>query len=82
MPYHNAHAVRIDDNGIVQEIIVVPYLDDDDEKITAYCNSIGLPGTWIDASYIGSRRGRYPGRGDRYDSELNQFVDAEVPVEE
>jgi len=74
MPYVNAHAALIDDSNIVRDVIVVPYLDDDDDKITQYCNSIGLPGRWIDTSYIGSRRGKYAGVGDRYDPELNEFV--------
>lgn len=74
MTYHNAHAARIDDEGIVQEVIVVPFLDDDDEKITAYCNSIGLEGTWIDTSFTGSRRGRFAGIGDRFDGETNSFI--------
>ena len=69
----NAHAARIDD-GIVREVIVIPYLDDDDAKITAYCNSIGLAGTWIDTSYTGSRRGKYAGVGDTYDAALDEFV--------
>ena len=73
MTYHNAHAARIED-GIVREVIVVPYLDDDDATVTEYCNAIGLPGTWLDCSYLGSRRGKYPGIGDRYDSELDVFV--------
>ena len=66
MTYHNARAARIDD-GIVRQVIVIPYLDDDDAKITAYCNSIGLAGTWIDTSYTGSRRGKYAGVGDSFD---------------
>lgn len=66
MTYKNAHAARIE-NGVVREVIVIPYMDDDDAKITAYCNSIGLPGTWIDTSYTGSRRGKYAGVGDIWD---------------
>lgn len=73
MTYHNAHAARIDD-GIVREVIVIPYMYDDDDKITAYCNSIGLEGTWLDCSYLGSRRKFYPGPGFRYDSERDEFV--------
>lgn len=85
MTYHNAHAARLEE-GIVCEIIVIPFCDDDDAEITAYCNSIGLPGVWIDCSYTGSRRGRYPSIGDRYDAELDEFVSPviqhpEVPVE-
>lgn len=67
MTYHNAHAARIDENGIVREVIVIPYMEDDDAKVTAYCNSIGLAGTWIDTSYTGSRRGKYAGIGDIWD---------------
>lgn len=66
MTYHNAHAARIE-NGIVREVIVIPHMNDDDEQITAYCNSIGLAGTWIDTSYTGSRRGKYAGIGDIWD---------------
>lgn len=66
MTYHNAHAARIE-NGVVREVIVIPYMDDDDAKITAYCNGIGLTGTWIDTSYTGSRRGKYAGIGDIWD---------------
>ena len=74
MTYHNAHAARIDDDNIVREVIVIPYMDDDDAKITAYCNGIGLPGTWLDTSYLGARRGKYAGLGDRYDADLDEFV--------
>ena len=66
MTYHNAHAARIE-NGIVREVIVIPHMNDDDAQITAYCNSIGLAGTWIDTSYTGSRRGKYAGIGDIWD---------------
>lgn len=66
MTYHNAHAALIE-NGVVRQVIVIPYMDDDDEQITAYCNSIGLAGTWIDTSYTGSRRGKYAGIGDIWD---------------
>lgn len=66
MTYHNAHAARIE-NGIVREVIVIPYMNDDDAQITAYCNGIGLPGTWIDTSYTGSRRGKYAAVGDAWD---------------
>jgi hypothetical protein len=74
MTYHNAHAARIDENGIVREVIVIPYMNDDDEQVTVYCNSIGLAGTWIDTSYTGSRRGKYAGIGDTYDAEVDEFI--------
>ena len=81
MPYANAHAARIED-GIVREVIVVPFLDDDDAEITAYCNAIGLPGRWIDTSYTSARRGKYAGIGDRYDADLDQFVSPTQPETE
>jgi len=77
MTYHNAHAARLDHDNIVREVIVIPFMDDDDAKITAYCNGIGLAGTWIDTSYLGARRGKYAGVGDRYDSDLDEFVSPE-----
>lgn len=70
----NAHAARIDDDGIVRQVIVIPYCNDDDAEITAYCNSIGLAGTWLDTSYVGARRGRFAGVGMRYDAEFDEFV--------
>lgn len=81
MTYHNAHAARIDADGNVLEVIVIPYCNDDDAEITAYCNGIGLPGTWIDTSYTGSRRGRYAAAGMRYDGALDEFVQLE-PIPE
>lgn len=76
MTYHNAHAARIDDNGIVREIIVIPYMEDDDAKVTAYCNSIGLAGTWLDTAYTGLRRGKYAGIGDIWNG--SHFVTPQV----
>lgn len=66
MSYYNAHAARIE-NGVVRDVIVIPYCNDNDDDITAYCNSIGLAGTWIDTSYTGARRGKYAGIGDLWD---------------
>jgi hypothetical protein len=74
MAYHNAHAAKINSDGIVEQVIVIPHCNDNDAEITAYCNSIGLPGTWIDTSYVGSRRGKYAGVGDKYDSEKDKFI--------
>jgi len=80
MTYHNAHAARIE-SGVVQEVIVIPYCNDDDAEITAYCNRIGLAGTWIDTSYTGSRRGKFASIDDRYDAALDQFVTPEPPTQ-
>ena len=83
MPYVNAHAARVDESNIVRQVVVIPYMDDDDTKVTEYCNSIGLAGTWLDTSYLGARRGKYAGIGDRYDTELDEFVSPQPaePVE-
>lgn len=71
MAYPNAHAAKIE-NGVVTQVIVIPRQDgDDDALVTAYCNSIGLPGKWIDTSYVGSRRGKYAGVGDLWVEDPN-----------
>jgi hypothetical protein len=33
MTYHNAHAARVED-GIVRDVIVIPFMDDDDANVT------------------------------------------------
>ena len=81
MASENAHAAKIE-NGIVTQVIVIPHQDDDDAAITAYCNSIGLDGTWLDTSYLGSRRGKYAGIGDTYDADLDEFVSPVVETVE
>jgi hypothetical protein len=84
MTFHNAHAAKIE-NGVVTQVIVIPFMDDDDAKVTAYCNEIGLEGLWLDTSYTGSRRGKYAGIGDIWDGEnfVSPVVEAvaEAPVE-
>jgi len=82
MPYYNAHAARLNDDNIVEQVIVIPYLNDDDDEITAYCNSLGLSGRWIDTSFLGARRCKYAGIGDTYDAVNNVFVAPEVTESE
>ena len=77
MAYVNAHAALIED-GIVRNVIVIPHCNDNDAEITAYCNSIGLAGTWVDTSYLGSRRGKYAGLGDSWDGENFTSPAAEI----
>ena len=83
MTYKNAHAARIE-NGVVREVIVIPHMDDDDAKITSYCNSIGLKGTWVDTSYTGSRRGKYAGIGDTFTMTRSggEFISPEIETAE
>lgn len=69
-----AHAARVE-NGTVQQVIVVPDDlggDENDEAITAFCNSIGLSGTWVRTSYnaaVNGFRAKYAGIGDAFDGE-------------
>lgn len=83
MASENAHAAKIE-NGVVTQVIVIPNQGDDDAAITAYCNGIGLDGTWVDTSYLGSRRGKYAGIGDVFDVEADEFrspvVEAPAPI--
>jgi len=74
MPFHNAHAAKVNEDGVVEQVIVIPFCNDDDAEVTAYCNANGIPGRWLDTSFLGSRRGKYAGVGDRYDAELDAFV--------
>lgn len=80
MASENAHAAKIE-NGVVTQVIVIPFMDDDDAKVTAYCNSIGLEGVWVDTSYLGSRRGKYAGIGDTWDGENFVSPVVEAPAE-
>lgn len=80
-----AHAAKLSNDNIVEQVIVVP--DDLDETesdaaIQAFCNGIGLAGRWIRTSYNANVRGKYAGIGDKYDEELDEFVSPVVaPVE-
>lgn len=75
MPYHNAYAAKIDESRTVRNVVVIPHMGDDDEQITRYCNEIGLDGRWLDCSFLGSRRGRFPSIGDLYDEANDCFVE-------
>jgi hypothetical protein len=79
MASENAHAAKIE-NGIVTQVIVIPFCNDDDTEVTAYCNSIGLEGVWVDTSYVGARRSKYAGIGDSWDGENFTSPVVEVPV--
>ncbi len=80
MASENAHAAKIE-NGVVTQVIVIPHCGDDDAAITAYCNSIGLEGTYVDTSYLGSRRGKYAGIGDMWDGVEFKSPVIEAPTE-
>jgi hypothetical protein len=67
-PWENAYAAKINDQGLVEQVMAIPYCDDDDAQITQYCNENGMPGTWIDTSFRGTRRGKYAAYGDAWDA--------------
>lgn len=73
MPYERAHAAKVVD-GVVTDLIVIPYCNDDDADVTAYCNSVGLDGTWLDTSILGTRRGKHAAIGDRYDADADIYI--------
>ena len=75
-----AHFCRIDENGIVQQVIVVDNKDTADangvekEYIgAAFCERL-LGGTWKQTSYNGNFRKNYAGLGYTYDSVRDAFV--------
>ena len=74
-----AHFAELDDSNIVLRVIVISNDDIKDKKGkesesigTALCAEM-LGGRWIQASFSGSIRGRFPGVGWHYDSVLNEF---------
>ena len=76
-----AHFARIDSDNKVQEVIVVnnEVLTDEngDEREAlgqTFIASLGMDGTWLQCSYSGSMRGRFPGYGFTYDHKLDEFV--------
>jgi len=83
-----AHFVKIDENNVVRQGIVVRNEDildiegNESEAVgQAFIASIGLEGTWIQTSYNGSFRGKYACLGEVYDAELDEFV-APTTIEE
>jgi hypothetical protein len=75
-----AHFCRIDENGIVQQVIVVDNKDTADangvekEYIgAAFCERL-LGGTWKQTSYNGNFRKNYAGLGYTYDAVRDAFI--------
>lgn len=75
-----AHFVRLDDDNIVVNVIVVDNehcLDSDgneSEQVGAkYCSDL-LGGRWVQTSYNHKFRQRYAGLGFRYDEDLDAFI--------
>jgi len=78
-----AHVAKIDDSGIVHEVLVINNSDlPDDGAFTPevevaaneYLHGLGLDGDWKLTSYNNNFRGLYAGQGMTYDPTLDEFV--------
>lgn len=65
------HLAELDGNNIVFRVIVVEK-PTDVEAIQWCVDKLG--GIWITTSYDGSKRGRYAGKGFKYDIEKDMFI--------
>lgn len=76
-----AHFARIDENGEVQQVIVIdnefapdPSPEASEPIGQAFIASIGLDGEWKQTSYNGAFRGKYAGVGMRYYRDQDVFA--------
>lgn len=75
-----AHFVRLDENNVVVEVVVIANQDTADaygvekEYIgAAFCERL-FGGRWVQTSYNGNFRKRYAGKGMTYREDLDAFV--------
>ena len=78
-----AHAAKIDENGIVRQVLVVDndklfdggkFTTKSEQSLNTYMHSLGLDGDWKLTSYNSKFRGRYAGQGFTYDTDLDEFI--------
>ena len=78
-----AHAAKIDENGVVREVLVVDndklfdggkFTTKGEKSLNTYLHGCGLDGDWKLTSYNSKFRGRYAGQGFTYDTELDEFI--------
>ena len=78
-----AHAAKIDENGIVREVLVVDndklfdggkFTTKGEKSLNTYLHGCGLDGDWKLTSYNNKFRGRYAGQGYSYDTDLDEFI--------
>lgn len=81
-----AHFVKLDDNNVVTDVIVVNNetlfnleFPDSEPVGIAFLKSLYGDGNWKQTSYNASFRGTYAGIGDTYDAEKDEFVSPEPP---
>jgi hypothetical protein len=69
-----AHFAKVNSDNIVEQIITVP--DDQEGNGQAFINeSLGLDGRWIQCSFNGSIRERFPGPSSLYIESLDIFIE-------
>ena len=84
-----AHFAKIDDNGIVKQVVVVNnnmLLNADgvesEANGVAFCQSL-FGGTWVQTSYSGKFRGVFAGVGYTYDKASDTFVSPiQAPIDQ
>ena len=78
-----AHAAKIDENGIVREVLVVDndklfdggkFTTKGEKSLNTYLHGCGLDGDWKLTSYNNKFRGRYAGQGFTYDPDIDEFI--------
>lgn len=68
-----AHFAEISQSGNVLRVLVVP--DEQEHRGHEFLASdLGLGGRWVQCSYNGGIRQRFPGNGYRYDEVADAFV--------
>ena len=68
-----AHFAEVDSDNIVLRVLVVP--DEQEQRGQDFlANDLGLSGTWLQCSYNGTIRDRFPGIGYIYDPEIDSFL--------
>jgi hypothetical protein len=81
-----AHFAKVNDQNLVLEVIVIsddvapdPAPDNESLGQAFIADVLGLAGEWKQTSYNGNIRGMYPGVGDTYDPDLDEFVPPPEP---
>jgi len=76
-----AHFAELDENNAVLRVLVINDLDTKNSETGHEDESVGITfckntwgGKWIQASYTGKIRKRYPGIGYTYNPELDAFI--------
>jgi len=78
-----AHFAKIDDNNIVTEVIKIDNSITDPETTGSDTEQLGkdfiadtlkLNGTWIQCSYEGNIRNKFPAIGDTWDASKDKFI--------